>query len=138
MCVQGTGCGTVLIEFGTFFDGTKTAISVRRGRVSFTPQISAEPVYSINWVELVGGSFTTHLVGTRATYTATPRMFTSALVQYNSSIDSVSVNVRFRWEYQPGSELFVVFNEERDTRSRRFPDLANRAFIIKINPLFRF
>jgi hypothetical protein len=43
-----------------------------------------------------------------------------------------------RWEYQPGSELFVVYNEERDTVIARFPDLQNRAFIVKVNRLFRF
>ena len=42
-------------------------------------------------------------------------MFFSALVQYNSSATAVSANLRFRWEYQPGSELFVVYNEARDT-----------------------
>ena len=130
--------GNVLIEFGEFFSGTKTAVSVGQGRVSITPQMSAEPVYSINWVDLAEGAFTTHLVGTRATYTVTPWMFTSALVQYNSSIDALSANVRFRWEYQPGSELFVVFNEERDTSVRRHPELTNRSFVVKINRLFRF
>jgi hypothetical protein len=67
----------------------------------------------------------------------TPQMFTSALLQYNSSSHDVSANVRLRWEYRPGSELFVVFNEDRDTLARRFPALANRAFIVKINRLFR-
>ncbi len=74
----------------------------------------------------------------RATYTVTPRMFVSALIQHNSSNDSVGANVRFRWEYQPGSELFVVYNEQRDTLTPRFPELASRAFIIKFNRLFRF
>jgi hypothetical protein len=68
----------------------------------------------------------------------TPLMFVSALLQYNSAIHAVAANVRLRWEYQPGSELFVVYNEERDTWGRRFPDLANRALIVKINRLFRF
>ena len=130
--------GNVLVEFGDFFNGSKIALTVSRGRVSITPQLSVEPIYSINWVDLTEGEFVTHLVGTRATYTVTPLMFTSALVQYNSSIDAVSANLRFRWEYQPGSELFVVFNEERDTTTRRFPELTNRAFIVKINRLFRF
>ena len=65
-------------------------------------------------------------------------MFTSALVQYNSGTNSVSANVRLRWEYRPGSELFVVYNEQRDTLARAFPGLANRAFIVKVNRLFRF
>ena len=135
---QRTLSGNVLVESGDFFDGRKTAISVSRGRITITPQISVEPIYAVNWVDLTAGSFTTHLVGTRATYTVTPLMFTSALIQYNSSLDTVSANVRFRWEYQPGSELFVVFNEERDTTNRHFPMLSNRAFIVKINRLFRF
>ena len=91
----------------------------------------------MNWVSLDQGDFTTHLAGSRVTYTMTPFMFTSALLQYNSSSHAVSANVRLRWEYRPGSELFVVFNEDRDTLARRFPALANRALIVKINRLFR-
>jgi hypothetical protein len=64
-------------------------------------------------------------------------MFVSGLVQFNSSTRSLSANVRFRWEYQPGSELFVVFNEGRDTRTPGYPDLQNRSVVLKINRLFR-
>ena len=46
--------------------------------------------------------------------------------------------MRLRWEYQPGSELFVVYNEQRNTLATRFPLLENRAFIVKLNRLFRF
>ena len=66
-------------------------------------------------------------------------MFVSALVQYNSSNDALSTNVRLRWEYRPGSELFIVYDERRDTLvPTSFPQLENRAFIIKMNRLFRF
>ena len=76
---------------------------------------------------------------TRATYTLTPLTFVSALVQYNSSNDALSTNVRLRWEYHPGSELFVVYNEQRDTLvPSRFAPLENRTFIVKLNRLFRF
>jgi hypothetical protein len=65
-------------------------------------------------------------------------MFVSALVQYASDRDTISTNARLRWEYRPGSELFVVYNEERDTLARRFPAVANRSIVVKINTLFRF
>jgi len=65
-------------------------------------------------------------------------MFAAALVQFNSSAESLSTNVRFRWEYQPGSELFVVYTDERDTLTSRLPVLENRAFVVKITRLFRF
>ena len=84
------------------------------------------------------GRFTTNVVTTRTTYTLTPLMFVSALVQYSSRTRSVGANVRLRWEYQPGSELFVVYNEQRDTLTPRYPELQNRSFVVKINRLFRF
>ena len=130
--------GNVSAEHGTFYSGHKTTLAVSRGRISLTPRVSVEPTVSFNWVDLDEGSFTTNLVGSRATYTLTPRMFVSALVQYNSSSHSMASNVRLRWEYSPGSELFVVLNEQRDTLGLRFPDLANRAVIVKVNRLLRF
>jgi hypothetical protein len=130
--------GTLLIEQGGFYNGHRTSIGFSKTRVSPTARFSLEPTISINWIDLPGGRFTTTLVGSRVTYTMTPLMFASALVQYNSTTRRTSANVRLRWEYRPGSELFVVYNEERDTLAHGFPDLQNRAFIVKINRLFRF
>ena len=65
-------------------------------------------------------------------------MFVSALVQYSSADRVFSSNFRYRWEYQPGSELFVVYTDERDTRQSGYPDLKNRAFVVKVNKLLRF
>ena len=53
---------------------------------------------SAQLVDLAEGSFTNQLIGSRVTYTMTPMMFTSALLQYNSSSHAVSANVRLRWE----------------------------------------
>jgi hypothetical protein len=125
-------------EYGSFYNGHRTALSISRGRVNVARRFSTEPTYSINWVDLEQGSFKTHLLGSRVTYTISPVMFTSALIQYNSGNSVMSANIRYRWEYRPGSELFVVYNEERDTRLSGFPDLANRALIFKITRLFRF
>lgn len=130
--------GRVVAEHGTFFNGHKTALTLSRSRLKVRPQFAIEPTYSVNWVDLEEGSFTTHLAGARVIYTMTPLMFVSALLQYNSSNNTVDANIRFRWEYMPGSELFVVYNEQRDTVTRRFPDIENRALIVKITRLFRF
>ena len=130
--------GNASIEHGTFYGGHKTTLAVSRGRVSLPPHFSIEPTYSLNRVNLAQGEFTTHLVGSRVNITMTPLMFAGALLQYNSTNNTVSANVRFRWEYQPGSELFVVLNEQRDTLARGLPELTNRALIVKINRLFRF
>ena len=68
-------------------------------------------------------------------------MFFSGLVQYNSNGDSLSTNLRLRWEYSPGSELFIVYTDDRDTDPfllNRFSELRNRGFVVKATRLFRF
>ena len=59
-------------------------------------------------------------------------------MQYSSNDLIFSSNLRFRWEYRPGSELFVVYTDERDTLPVGFPELRNRAFVVKVNRLLRF
>jgi hypothetical protein len=130
--------GNLSLEAGTFYNGHKQTFSVARGRVPITNQLSVEPTYSLNRVHLVEGRFTTHLAGSRVTFTVTPMMFVSTLVQYNSGTNALATNARLRWEYRPGSELFIVYNDERNTLSRGFPSLNNRAVIVKVNRLFRF
>jgi hypothetical protein len=130
--------GTVSLEQGTFWSGDKTTVGVSGGRAILSPQLAVEPSLSYNRVSLPEGDFTTTVAGARVTYTVTPLMFMSGLVQYGSRNASMGTNVRFRWEYQPGSELFLVYNEGRDTGRPGYPDLQNRAFIVKVNRLLRF
>ena len=132
--------GSISVQTGGFWSGDNTSVSLSRGRVEVTPQLSIEPSISFNWVDLPEGSFNTQLARTRFTYTVTPRMFFSGLLQYSSTGDSFSSNFRFRWEYSPGSELFVVYSEDRDTdplMPDRFTELRNRGLVVKINRLFR-
>ncbi len=130
--------GELVYEFGPFYNGDRQTISLNSGRIQVTPQVSLEPSLSINWVDLVQGSFTAKVVRTRATYTITPRMFVSGILQYNSAGTSLGSNVRFRWEYRPGSELFVVYTDDFDTEPRPNAEaLRNRAFVVKFNRLFR-
>ena len=128
----------VTLEVGEFYNGSRTGISTSRGRVQVGPQLTLEPGLTLNIVKLPEGDFTSTLFTTRATYTVTPRMSAGALMQYNSAGSSFSTNVRFRWEYRPGSDLFVVLTDNRDTTPRGFPELRNRAFIVKMTRLFRF
>jgi len=130
--------GTLSGHWGRFYDGHLTSVGVNRGRVEVLPQLSLEPSVSLNWVRLPGQSINTVLGVTRVNYTFSPRMFLSGLVQYNSSAESFSANLRLRWEYAPGSEIFLVYTEERDTYDfKRFPVLSNRGLVFKMTRLLR-
>ena len=121
---------------GSFFSGNRTNVGYR-GRVEVNSQLSIEPSISLNFVDLPEGRFTTRLLRTRVTYTLSPRSFLGALLQYNSSSDSISTNIRYRWEYEPGSDLFIVYSEGRGTDVRGFPLLQNRGLVIKFTKLLR-
>jgi hypothetical protein len=129
--------GTATAMHGSFYDGTVTEVSWR-SRVEFSPQFYAEPTITMNHVDVPWGRGYSNLVSSRLTYTLTPRMFVSGLVQYQSRVDSVSTNARFRWEYRPGSELFVVYSDGRSTLTRGVPDVQNRSFVVKVTRLLQF
>ena len=129
--------GTIALAGGTFFSGNRKTIQLTSGRFVFSPRLSLEPGASINWVRLREGKFTSTVLSNRVSFSFTPLMYLSGLVQYNSSTRTVGSNIRLRWEYQPGSELFVVYTDELNTLARGYPDLRNRAFIVKINRLLR-
>jgi hypothetical protein len=103
-----------------------------------TTRLSLEPSVSVNDVTLPAGGFTTTVLRARSDYAFSPRMFASGLVQYSSNDRVFSSNLRFRWEYAPGSELFVVYTDERDTIASGLSGLRNRAVVVKMNRLFRF
>ena len=138
MGLQRRVSGAITAGRGGFYDGTLTELTWR-GRVEFTPQLYAEPTLSWNRVEAPYGNGNANLAATRLTYTVTPRMFVAALVQYQSLTASMSANLRFRWEYQPGSELFVVYSDGRTTEGpTRFPEMQSRSIVVKVTKLFRW
>jgi hypothetical protein len=130
--------GAVVYQFGTFYNGDRQSLQFNTGRVEVTPQLSVEPSLQFNRVDLVQGGFRATVARSRVTYTVTPRMFVSGIVQYNSTSTSFGTNVRLRWEYRPGSELFVVYTDDYNTDTPQGADtLRNRAFVVKVNRFFR-
>ena len=50
---------------------------------------------------------------------------------------SIEASIKFRWECQSGSELFVAYNVQQDTLGTWFLEAKNLALNVKINRLFR-
>jgi hypothetical protein len=147
---QRRASGTIRVQAGQFYDGTIRSITIGPGstgssaRIAILQRLALEPTFSITRVERPASSFTTRLARARVDYGFTPLMFASGLVQYNSADRAFSTNLRFRWEYAPGSELFLVYTDERDVRDDRYATpttvrgLKNRALVVKISRLFRY
>lgn len=130
--------GSLSVQVGEFYDGHIAALTYSSGRLAILKQWSLEPSFTINHVTLPTGGFDSQVYRARTDYGFSPRRFISALVQYSSADRLFSSNLRYRWEYRPGSELFVVYTDERDTTTLGYPGLRNRAFVVKATRLFQF
>jgi hypothetical protein len=130
--------GTVSAERNGFYSNGRRSQLGYDGRVVFNARLAIEPRVSVDWIEMPQGSARITLLGVRPIVTIGPRMYASALVQYNSASRSLETNARWRWEYEPGSDLFVVYTDGRDTTRPGFPALVNRGVAIKLTRFLRF
>ena len=126
--------GNVTFNWGDFYSGGRKALS---GGVTYAPgfHLILNVSYERNDVDLSNGSFTTNLLRTRATYAFTPRTVVHTFIQYNADTHQVSSNIRFNWTHRPLSDLYVVYNDTRDTLTGL---TRERALIVKVTNLFSF
>ena len=117
---------------GGFYDGTRDALSVAFNWRMTTP-FGFSTNYSVNWVDLPQGSFTTHLVSSRIQLALRNNLALLALLQYNSDAKQVATNLRFNWIPTPGSDFFIVYNETDSTLGAWTP--RNRSLTVKLNYL---
>jgi len=129
--------GTVSASHGSFYDGTRTTAGYS-GRVGFSPHLALEPSLTLNRVRLPYGHFNASIIGTRFVVSPSPRLGFSSLTQFNPSAHTLASSVRMRWEYAPGSDLYVVYSDGRDTSVAGIPRVQNRSFAVKLSRLFRF
>ena len=126
--------GNATFTWGDFYNGKRKALT---GGMTYAPgyHLILNLTYERNDVELPSGAFTTNLLRSRATYAFTPRTVVHAFVQYNADLRQVSTNVRFNWTHHPLSDLYVVYNDNRDTATGL---VRERALILKLTNNFSF
>jgi hypothetical protein len=120
---------------GDFWGGDRWYVG---GDLNFdSPHFGLALGYEHNDVDVPGGAFETDLVRGRLKLAANTRLFGNALVQYNSQTRAFSINLRIDWIHRPGSDLFIVFNEQREVFGSRW-NPESRAFIVKLTYLMWF
>jgi hypothetical protein len=96
----------------TFYGGRRTDSSVQMG-VRVSSQLSTEAQYARNDVDLPAGEFVANVGSFRIDYALSPDMLLRSLTQYNSLTEQWSSSVRFRYTWQPGSDLYLVYDNVR-------------------------
>ncbi len=126
--------GSASYEWGEFWNGDRKSFSGGVD-VKASPNLRIALDYSHNRVDLPNGKFTTDLLASRFDYAFSPYTFFNAFVQYNADRQQVSSNIRFRFTYRPLSDIFIVYNDIRDTDRGQ---LVQRALIVKVTNLISF
>ena len=102
--------------FGSFFDGWRLDLGVKpTWNVSRHLEMISE--YEVNVVRFPERhqGFNAHVVRLRTRAALNTQISLNAFVQYNSASDRFSTNIRFRYNFREGSDLWLVYNENFNT-----------------------
>ncbi len=127
--------GFVDYSFGSFYAGSRRSVMMNT-IMKPTSHLAYSLNYEVNDVRLPSGDFRSHLVGTRIDYAVTTRLFTAGFLQWNSEAELGGVNLRLHYIYKPGSDLYVVYNENRLIGTAA-PLVMDRSFVVKLTYLLR-
>jgi hypothetical protein len=122
-------------RYESIYDGNITSVGGSL-MVNPTANFSANLGYTHNSVELPNGAFDADIASLRLTLAFTTQMTLNALIQYNERDDELSGNIRFNFIHTPGSDLFLVLNEQRGTPDDLW-DLNSRSAVAKLTYLAR-
>ena len=122
------------LQYGDFYDGTLRGYAVG-ANLKLGSQLTATVQYERNDVRVSVGEFSTNILGLRLLYTFSPKLFVKAFVQWNSDKDAIIGNFLVSFIHTPGSDLFLVYNEEVATGGGRMRS-NNRTLLVKFTYLF--
>lgn len=132
---------TLILIAGSFYDGRRFSLGLSPNWSAFSDlELSVD--YEFNHMKFPGRSqeLTTHIGRMRALYMLSTKFSAMAFVQYNSTTDSVSANIRFRYNPREGIDLYLVYNESLNTdRYRNRPVLPftnSRTVLLKYTYTF--
>ncbi|MCP4312159.1 MAG: hypothetical protein GY790_12910 [Bacteroidetes bacterium] len=131
-----------LFEGGGFYDGLKFSPSVEPS-LKFGASLELGGIYRFDHVRFPdrNQSLNNHIAGVRALFMLSTKISFSAFLQYNTAIEKVIANFRFRYNPREGTDLYLVYNEGRNTYLQRetpnLPPYDQRNITLKFSYTFR-
>jgi hypothetical protein len=119
-----------------FYDGDAM---VTRLNLGFRPSTHFEMTagHEANIIDLSTGSVAIHLDTADAVVNFTPVMQIAVQAQYDNISENFAFSARYRWEYRPGTELFVGAGQSALISNRGFIGQVSQA-TVRLGHTFRF
>ena len=127
---------------GGYFDGTRISVSLKPSW-SLTSSFVIGGTYTFNRIDFATRNqrFQGHIGQFKAEYMFSTKLSASAYIQYNSAVDRITSNFRFRYNPREGNDLYLVYNEGANTDLERevphAPRLGERTLQLKYTYTFR-
>jgi len=129
-------------EAGSFYDGWKLSLFANP-QLNIGTSFDLGLTYYLDYVTFPSGSmsFTNHIPGLKGLMTLTTKTSLSAFIQYNTAVDKVVTNLRFRYNPREGNDFYIVYDEGLNTHTRReiptLPYSSGRTVLLKYTYTFR-
>jgi hypothetical protein len=134
--------GGLSVRAGSFYDGWRAGFG-GGPTLSLSRHFEIGAGYELNAIRFPDRDeeLNAHLVSFKVQGALDIHFSAAALLQYNSTVDQVNANVRFRYHFREGSDLWLVFNDavntERDVLDRpRLPFSQGRNLMLKYTYTF--
>jgi hypothetical protein len=130
-----------MTELGQFYDGTRISFRLQP-TWNMSKHFELGGTYNFDYVNISKRdvSMTNHIIGIKALYMLNTRFSVNAYIQYNTSFNGIITNLRIRYNPREGNDLYLVFNEDRNTDLNRefpsFPIYNSRAVMLKYTYTF--
>jgi hypothetical protein len=132
-------------RFGTYFDGRRQQIIVTPiWNVSRNLELGADYQLTRLQFPVRDQHADIQLLRLRVRGALDARASGSAFIQYNSTTDRIATNVRVRYNFSEGTDLWLVYDEAFATErpemetGLRMPMSTRRAFVLKYSHTFQF
>ena len=129
------------VSAGSFFDGWNFEIQAEpTWNVSKFLELGA--TYQFNRVRFPdrGEEFFVNLARVKAQIGFSTKVSINTFLQYNTATDALSANLRFRYNFREGNDLWIVYNEGRNTDrfgvTPTLPELESRTILLKYTYTF--
>ena len=106
----------IQLEAGQFYDGNRFSVTLTpTWNISSSFELSG--VYQINRLKFSkrDQSYLGHIGRLKILYMFSTKLSASAFIQYNSGIDAIISNFRFRYNPREGNDFYLVYNEGTNT-----------------------
>jgi hypothetical protein len=101
------------------------------------PTFQFVPHYVYTYVDLPGGLLNIHLLATDFIINFTPDMQLFNQLQFDNVSRRFALSMRYRWEYEPGQEIFASIGQSAVTPDQTFVPLSTQA-VIRLGHTFRY